>query len=89
MFRIKEDDSVGRLSGKVIEAKLAPQQDRLSGIGSELQKLRTLSGLTQDEVAYRLGVQQADVSKIETDYDVYHADGQRPSPTGDYSAVRR
>lgn len=62
---------MGKLSGKVVQATLARAQDQVNEVGQELRRLRVLSGLTQNEMASRLGVQQAAVSKIEKGRDVY------------------
>lgn len=56
---------MGKLSGKIIEASAAATANDALSVGSELRKLRILSGLTQAEIAKSMGVRQAAVSKIE------------------------
>lgn len=62
---------MGKLAGKVIEATPANVQSHVSDVGNELRKLRVLSGLTQEEMAARLGIRQAAISKFEKGRDVY------------------
>jgi len=62
---------MGKLAGKVIEAPAA-ENDRYSDeIGPALRRLRELSELSQKDMAKRLSVQQAAVSKIERGGDVH------------------
>ncbi|MEL7536069.1 MAG: helix-turn-helix domain-containing protein [Pseudomonadota bacterium] len=46
-------------------------------VGSELRRLRLAAGLTQEQIATRMGVQQAAVSKIEKGGDVHLSTIQR------------
>lgn len=46
-------------------------------IGPELRRLRLLSGLTQDDVAARMDIQQAAISKIEKGGEIYLSTVQR------------
>ncbi len=56
---------MGRLNGKIIEASVRHGSERLDDVGPALKALRKMSGLTQTQLAKRLNVQQAAVSKIE------------------------
>lgn len=58
---------LGKLAGKVIRASAAEQPRG----AVDLRRLRVLSGLTQAEMAARLDVQQAAISKIERGGEVY------------------
>lgn len=68
---------MGKLSGKVIEASTVARAGDTRQIGMELRRLRLLSGLTQDQVAKRMDVQQAAISKIEKGGEVYLSTVQR------------
>lgn len=56
---------MGRLAGKIVEASAGSGSDAVQAVGKALKNLRRMSGLTQVEMAKRLDVQQAAVSKIE------------------------
>lgn len=62
---------MGKLAGRIIEASEAPSVSGGHADGLDLRRLRLLSGLTQAEMAGRLDVQQAAVSKIEKGGEVY------------------
>lgn len=62
---------MGKLSGKTIEAIAAYGAGDVENIGLALKGLRKMSGLTQVEMAERLNVQQAAISKIENGSDVH------------------
>lgn len=62
---------MGKLSGKIVEAFAATTQGRAEDVGPSLRRLRLLSNLTQREMALRLEVQQAAISKIEKGGDVH------------------
>lgn len=62
---------MGNLTGKIIEASVGQSPNTAEEIGPALRRLRLFSGLTQGEVALRLKVQQAAVSKIEKGGDVH------------------
>lgn len=62
---------MGKLSGKTVEAIAAYGAGAVDDIGLALKGLRKMSGLTQVEMAERLDVQQAAVSKIENGGDVH------------------
>ncbi|MDR7223682.1 helix-turn-helix domain-containing protein [Aminobacter aminovorans] len=68
---------MGRLAGKVIEASVVEEPRDARGVGPELRRLRLLSGLTQAEMASRLDIQQAAISKIEKGREVYLTTVQR------------
>lgn len=53
------------LQGKVIEVRPSPDAEAANKIGECLNEMRKLSGLTQAEMARRLDVSQASVSRIE------------------------
>jgi predicted transcriptional regulator/transcriptional regulator with XRE-family HTH domain len=53
------------IKGKVAEVKRSQDDDASAKIGEALQKIRELSGLTQAEIARRLDVGQASISKVE------------------------
>ena len=59
---------MGKLAGRVIKASASAKS---RGDSVDLRRLRLLSGLTQEEMAGRLNVQQAAVSKIEKGGEVY------------------
>ncbi|MFN5128886.1 MAG: helix-turn-helix domain-containing protein [Sphingomonadaceae bacterium] len=56
---------MGKLAGKIVEASSSGKSDEIQDVGCALKSLRHMSGLTQAEMAKRLNVQQAAVSKIE------------------------
>jgi len=62
---------MGKLAGKIIEASKAASAQDAHAEGVDLRRLRLLSGLTQAEMAVRLEVQQAAVSKMEKGGEVY------------------
>jgi predicted transcriptional regulator/DNA-binding XRE family transcriptional regulator len=64
-----EQCDLGKLTGKVVEASIRTSPEAGDEVGLALRNLRKLSGLTQVEMASRLRVQQAAVSKIETGSD--------------------
>ena len=53
------------LAGKIIEAQDVSDSKITDTVGASLKRLRKLSGLTQIEMAKRLNVGQAAISKIE------------------------
>lgn len=62
---------MGKLSGKVIKASFVKDGDGVEDVGPPLKRLRLFSGLTQKEMAGRLNVQQAAISKIEKGSDTH------------------
>lgn len=62
---------MGKLSGKVVEAIASNKPGFAQDIGPALKGLRKMSGLTQVQMAERLEVQQAAVSKIESGSDIH------------------
>ena len=62
---------MGKLTGKIVEALEVKGARNSDQIGPALRHLRLLSGLTQGEMAARLSVQQAAISKIENGGDVH------------------
>lgn len=68
---------MGRLTGKVIEASVATEMRQDQAAGIDLRRLRLLSGLTQAEMAARMNVQQAAISKLEKGGEVYLSTVQR------------
>lgn len=62
---------MGKLSGKVVEASAMSKAGSVKDVGPALKNLRELSGLTQTQMAARLQVQQAAVSKIERGGDTH------------------
>lgn len=62
---------MGKLTGAVVEATAVASGDRASMVGPELRRLRLLAGLTQEQVAARMDVQQAAVSKVEKGAEIY------------------
>jgi len=60
-----------KLRGKIVEASEARNDKGFDNVGPALRRLRLLCGLTQNEMAGRLDVQQAAVSKIEKGGDVH------------------
>lgn len=66
-----------KLAGTIIETNMTKSGDRTGVAGLELRRLRLLSGLTQDQLATRMEVQQAAVSKIEKGGEIYLKTVQR------------
>ena len=62
---------MGKLTGKIVEAKALPNTQGAALVGPELRRLRLLAGLTQGQIAERLNVQQAAISKIEKGGEIY------------------
>jgi predicted transcriptional regulator/DNA-binding XRE family transcriptional regulator len=60
-----------KLTGKIIEASEAADHHSGHAHGLDLRRLRLLAGLTQADMAVRLNVQQAAVSKMEKGGEVY------------------
>jgi transcriptional regulator with XRE-family HTH domain len=61
---------MSKLNGKIVKAVRVKNTDLGRVIGESLQKLRELAGLTQTQIAARLNVGQAAISKIEHRGDV-------------------
>lgn len=57
---------MSELKGKIIEVRAYADADATRKIGESLKEMRKLSGLTQAQMAKRLEVGQASVSKVET-----------------------
>jgi len=68
---------MGKLSGKIVEATLGSSTADTRTVGPELRRLRLLADLTQEQIAQRMNVQQAAVSKIEKGGEVYLTTVQR------------
>ena len=68
---------MGKLAGRIIEATQAQGSRAGHADGLDLRRLRLLSGLTQADMATRLNVQQAAISKIEKGGEVYLSTVQR------------
>ncbi|UTS88163.1 helix-turn-helix domain-containing protein [Rhizobium anhuiense] len=68
---------MGKLAGKIFEASAVAESFEQHAAGVDLRRLRLLSGLTQAEMASRLNIQQAAVSKIEKGGEVYLSTVQR------------
>lgn len=68
---------MGKLSGKVIKASVGTKSSDARQIGLELRRLRLLSDLTQEQIAKRMNVQQAAISKIEKGGEVFITTIQR------------
>lgn len=68
---------MGKLTGKIIEAQAVHSGRGTELVGTELKRLRILSGLTQENVAVRMNVQQAAISKIENGGEIYLSTVQR------------
>lgn len=68
---------MGKLAGKIVEAEAVPHSDGTAMVGPELRRLRLLAGLTQEQIASRMDVQQAAVSKIEKGGEIYLSTVQR------------
>lgn len=62
---------MGKLTGKIIEARPVESGQGTARIGAQLKRLRTLAGLTQEQVAARMEVQQAAISKIENGGEIF------------------
>lgn len=66
-----------KLAGTVIEARGVGYGGNVGVAGPELRRIRLLSGLTQKQLAVRMDVQQAAVSKIEKGGEIYLSTVQR------------
>lgn len=62
---------MGKLAGKIVEAKAVARSDGTAMVGPELRRLRLLAGQTQEQIAARMEVQQAAISKIEKGGEIY------------------
>lgn len=63
--KFSSGESMSELKGKVIEVRASVDADATRKIGESLKEMRKLSGLTQAQMAKRLMVGQASVSKVE------------------------
>ncbi|MDW3119373.1 MAG: helix-turn-helix domain-containing protein [Roseovarius pacificus] len=68
---------MGKLTGKIVEAKALPSAQGAVMVGPELRRLRLLAGFTQEQIAERMDVQQAAISKIEKGGEIYLSTVQR------------
>lgn len=68
---------MGNLAGTIIEARAVGAGGNTAVVGPELRRLRLLSGLTQEQLAARMDVQQAAISKIEKGGEIYLSTVQR------------
>lgn len=68
---------MGKLTGKIVEARAIPNTRGAASVGPELRRLRLFAGLTQEQIADRLDVQQAAISKIEKGGEIYLSTVQR------------
>ncbi|MEX5578273.1 helix-turn-helix domain-containing protein [Pseudophaeobacter sp. A-200-2] len=68
---------MGKLTGRIVEAKAVTSGEKSPMVGPELRRLRLLAGFTQGQIAQRMNVQQAAVSKIEQGGEVYLSTVQR------------
>lgn len=68
---------MAKLSGKIVEAFAATRGSDGRRVGVELRRLRLMSNLTQEQIAKRMNVQQAAISKIEKGGDVFLSTVQR------------
>lgn len=73
----EESANMGKLSGKIVEASVGTKANDAQQVGLELRRLRLLSDLTQRQIAQRMNVQQAAISKIEKGGEVYITTIQR------------
>ena len=67
----KKEVKLGKLTGKIVEAQAVSEADGTAVAGPELRRMRLLAGLTQEQVAMCMDVQQAAISKIEKDGEIY------------------
>lgn len=65
MSKKESEASMSDIKGKVVEIRRSQGKDVSATIGEALQQMRKYSGLTQAEMARRLDVGQASVSKVE------------------------
>ncbi len=66
----KKGRAVKNLSGKIIETGNTPAATDLGDVGRRLRELRDLTGMTQVELAARMGVSRSKVSRLENAGDV-------------------
>lgn len=62
---------MGKLAGKIVEAQAVEGRHDTAQVGPGLRRLRILAGLTQQQLALRMNVQQAAISKIEQGQEIY------------------
>lgn len=72
-----EEARMGRRTGTIVDAQAVSDPDGKAMVGPELRRLRRLAGLTQEQIAARINVQQAAVSKIEKGGKIYLSTVQR------------
>jgi predicted transcriptional regulator/DNA-binding XRE family transcriptional regulator len=65
MLENESGSGMSDIKGKVVEVRRSQDDDASAKIGEALQQMRKFSGLTQAEMAHRLDVGQASVSKVE------------------------
>lgn len=68
---------MGKVTRKIVEAKAITSGKRTPMAGPELRRLRLLAGLNQYQIASRMDIQQAAVSKIEKGGEIYLSTVQR------------
>lgn len=68
---------MGNLTGIIVEANAVTADAGVPMVGLELRRLRLLAGLTQGQVAARMEVQQAAISKIEKGGEIFLSTVQR------------
>ena len=68
---------MGKLTGKIVEARAVSSAHGTAMVGPELRRLRLLADLTQEQIAARMDVQQAAISKIERGGEIYLSTVQR------------
>ncbi len=68
---------MGKLAGRVIEAQALESAHDTAQVGPGLRRLRILAGLTQQQLAVRMRVQQAAISKIEQGEEMFLSTVQR------------
>ena len=73
----KQEVKLGNLTGRIVEAQEVSEADGITMVGSELRRLRLLAGMTQEQVAMRMDVQQNTISKIEMDGEIHLSTLQR------------
>jgi len=66
-----------KIKANIVEANAVSSPQGAALVGGELRKLRLLTRLTQEQIAERMNVQQAAISKIEKGGEIYLSTVQR------------
>lgn len=68
---------MGKLTGRTVEVRAVSGAHGIAMVGPKLRRLRLLAGLTQEQIAARMAVQQDAISKIEKGGEIHLSTVQR------------